>query len=113
MELTDWIVFLAVTLMAIAFFCARTRPNWSRENRARRLAGTRMLVQAACSLWAALLIAAHGLFALDGLPGLHRAKRRTQSESGLPLRCLGLYSSVTALASVCWLACGGVGQSVG
>ena len=36
-----------MTLMAIAFFCARTPANWSRENRARRLTGTRMLVQAA------------------------------------------------------------------
>ena len=73
MELTDWIVILAVTLMAIAFFCARTPANWSRENRARRLAGTRMLVQAACALWGALLIVARGLLALDGLAGLHPA----------------------------------------
>ena len=73
MQLTDWIVILAVVLMAIAFFCGRTPANWSRENRARRLAGTRMLVQAACSVWAALLIAARGLFALDGLLGLRPA----------------------------------------
>ncbi|AXE92897.1 hypothetical protein [Paraburkholderia terricola] len=73
MELTDWIVVLVVTLMAIAFFCGRTPANWSRENRARRLAGARMLVLAACSLWAALLLAARGLFALDGVLGLHPA----------------------------------------
>jgi hypothetical protein len=70
MDLTDWIVVLAVTLMAISFFCARTGAHWSRENRARRRAGARLLVQAACSLWAALLLLARGLFVLDGLPGL-------------------------------------------
>ncbi|HYS67321.1 MAG TPA: hypothetical protein VEN30_26410 [Paraburkholderia sp.] len=73
MELIDWIVMLAVTLMAITFFCGRTPANWSRENRARHLAGARMLAQAACSLWAALLLAARGLFALDGVLGLHPA----------------------------------------
>lgn len=73
MELTDWIVILAVTLMAIAFFCARTSANWSRENRSRRLAGARMLAQAACSLWAALLICARGLFSIEGLLGLRPA----------------------------------------
>ena len=93
MELTDWIVMLAVTLMAIAFFCARTPANWSRENRARRLTGTRMLVQAACSLWAALLIVAHGLFALDGLPGLHPAPREVLTGVAILLVC-GCYWSI-------------------
>ncbi|MDE1008332.1 hypothetical protein PQR68_16735 [Paraburkholderia agricolaris] len=93
MELTDWIVILAVTLMAIAFFCARTPANWSRENRARRLAGTRMLVQAACSLWAALLIAARGLFALDGLPGLHPAPLEALTGVAV-LICCGCYWSI-------------------
>jgi hypothetical protein len=93
MELTDWIVILGVTLMAIAFFCARTPANWSRENRARRLAGTRMLVQAACSLWAALLIAARGLFALDGLPGLHPAPLEALTGIAV-LICCGCYWSI-------------------
>ncbi|MFL9865796.1 hypothetical protein PQR67_16600 [Paraburkholderia fungorum] len=93
MELTDWIVILAVTLMAIAFFCARTRANWSRENRARRLAGTRLLVQAACALWAALLIAARGLFALDGLPGLHPAPLEALTGVAI-LTCCGCYWSI-------------------
>lgn len=69
MELIDWIVILAITLMAIAFFCARTPAHWSRDNRARRVTGTRMLAQAACSIWAALLIVARGLFTIDGIPG--------------------------------------------
>ncbi|WCM21181.1 hypothetical protein NDK50_06930 [Paraburkholderia bryophila] len=71
MELTDWIVILAVTLMAIIFFCARTPAGWSRENRARRLAGTRLLAQAACSLWGALLIIERSLVTLEGLGGRH------------------------------------------
>ncbi|MFM0739843.1 hypothetical protein PQQ51_21600 [Paraburkholderia xenovorans] len=70
MELTDWIVTLAIMLMVIAFFCVRTPAGWSREDRARRLGGLRMLAQAACSLWAALLLLARCLFTLDRLPGL-------------------------------------------
>ncbi|MFP3566604.1 hypothetical protein [Paraburkholderia sp. SIMBA_030] len=95
MELTDWIVILAVTLMAIAFFCARSRADWSRENRARRLAGTRLLLQAACSLWAALLILAHGLFALEGLPGLRPAPLEALTGVVI-LACFSCYWSIRA-----------------
>ena len=56
MELTDWIVILAVALFAIAFYCRRAPARWSLENRARRFTATRLLVQAALSLWAAVLI---------------------------------------------------------
>lgn len=93
MELTDWIVILAVTLMAIAFFSARASAGWSRENRARRLAGTRMLVQAACSLWAALLIVAHGLFALDGLLGVRPAPLEALASVAILIAC-GCYWSI-------------------
>ncbi|NML32216.1 hypothetical protein [Paraburkholderia antibiotica] len=67
MKLTDWIVTLAILLMAIAFLCARRRSAWSRNDRVRHMAGTRLLMQAACALWAALLIVAHGLFMIDDL----------------------------------------------
>lgn len=93
MELTDWIVILAVVLMAIAFFCARTPAHWSRENRARRLAGTRMLIQAACSVWAALLIGARGLFVVDGLPGLRATPLQMMTGVGLLFAC-GCYWSI-------------------
>jgi hypothetical protein len=93
MELTDWIVILAVTLMAIAFFCGRTPANWSRENRARRLAGMRMLVQAACSMWVALLIIARGLFALDGLLGLRPAPLYALAGAAILIGC-GCYWSI-------------------
>lgn len=93
MELTDWFVILAVTLMAIAFFCGRTPANWSRENRARRLAGTRMLVQAACSVWAALLIVARGLLALDGMLGLHPAPLQALIGVAVLMAC-GCYWSI-------------------
>jgi hypothetical protein len=93
MELIDWIVILAVVLMAIAFFCGRTPANWSRENRTRRLAGTRMLAQAACSVWAALLIAARGLFALDNLPGLRLAPLQTLTGIVILIAC-GCYWSI-------------------
>jgi hypothetical protein len=73
MEPTDWIIILAIVLIAIAFFCARTPASGSLENRARRFTGTRLLVQAALALWAAPLILARGLFALDGLAGIRVA----------------------------------------
>jgi hypothetical protein len=93
MELTDWIVILAVTLIAIAFFCARTHASWSYDNRARRLTGTRMLVQAACALWAALLIIARGLFAVDGLAGLRPTLAEMLTGAAVLLVC-GCYWSV-------------------
>ncbi|ASV99711.1 hypothetical protein [Paraburkholderia aromaticivorans] len=93
MELIDWIVILAVALMAIAFFCGRTPANWSRENRMRRLAGMRMLVQAACSVWAALLITARGLFALDGLPGLRPTPLQVLTGVAVLMAC-GCYWSI-------------------
>lgn len=70
MELMDWIVILAVILIAIAFFCVRTPASWSHGNRTRRLTGMRMLVQAACAIWVAVLIVARGLFTINGLAGL-------------------------------------------
>jgi hypothetical protein len=69
MKLIDWIVTLVIMLMAIAFFCARRLPTWPHNNRTRHMTGTRLLMQAACALWAALLCIAHGLFALEGLAG--------------------------------------------
>jgi hypothetical protein len=92
MELVDWIVILAITLMAIAFFCARSPAHWSRDNRARRVTGTRMLAQAACSIWAAMLIVARGLFTIDGLPGLHPAPLETLTGVVILIAC-GCYWS--------------------
>ncbi|WP_345813720.1 hypothetical protein AAGS40_05560 [Paraburkholderia sp. PREW-6R] len=93
MELTDWIVVLAIALLAIAFFCARTPANGSRENRARRLAAARMFVQAACSWWAALLIVARCLFALDGLLGLRPAPLESLAGVAI-LFAFGCYCSI-------------------
>lgn len=93
MELTDWIVILAITLMAITFFCARRPAHWSRDNRARRLTGMRMLAQAACSIWAALLIVARGLCTTDGLPGLHCSPREALTSVAILVAC-GCYWSL-------------------
>lgn len=81
MELTGWIVILAVTLMAIALFCARSPASWSREHRVRRLAGTRFLVQAACALWAALLLLVRSLLGFKGLLGVRPGPRRRSRAS--------------------------------
>jgi hypothetical protein len=73
MELTDWIILLAVALTTIAFFCTRAPANWSLENRARRITGTRLMVQAAIALWTALLILQRGVFSLEDIAGLRLA----------------------------------------
>jgi hypothetical protein len=93
MELTDWIVILAVTLVTIGLRCARTPAGWSRGNRARRLAGMRMLVQAACSLWAALLIVARCVFALDGVLGLRPTPHEVLAVVAILVAC-GCYWSI-------------------
>lgn len=93
MELTDWIVILAVALIAIAFFCGRAPLGWSLENRARRFTGTRLLAQAACALWGALLILVRGLFALDGLPGIRPAPHTILIGAAVLVAC-GCYWSV-------------------
>jgi hypothetical protein len=55
MDLTDWIVILAIALLAIAFFCPRVSRHATFADRARHRAGVRHLVQAALALWGALL----------------------------------------------------------
>jgi hypothetical protein len=93
MELVDWIVILAIALMAIAFFCARSPASWSRGNRARRVTGTRMLVQAVCSIWAALLIVSRGFVPIDGLPSLRPAPFEALAGVVLLIAC-GCYWSI-------------------
>ncbi|CAB3769719.1 hypothetical protein [Paraburkholderia solisilvae] len=65
MDLTSWIIILAIAWIAVAFFCLRTRTDWSIENRARRRTGTRLLAQAVFALWSAALIVLRG-FELAG-----------------------------------------------
>jgi len=93
MKLTDWIVLLAVILIAIAFFCARRPSAWSHNNRARRIKGTRLLLQAACSLWAALLIVARDLVTVDGFAGLRPAPVEVLAGVAILLAC-GCYWSI-------------------
>ncbi|WJF91242.1 hypothetical protein QS306_06310 [Paraburkholderia bonniea] len=70
MNLTDWIVILLTALCTLAYCCTRRRASWSLENRARRRAGIRLLVQAVIALWAASLIVARGLLTVNGFHGL-------------------------------------------
>jgi hypothetical protein len=64
MDLTNWVIILAVALISLTFFCSRAPANWSMENRARRFTGTRLLAQAVLALWSASLVVVRGLFAL-------------------------------------------------
>jgi hypothetical protein len=56
MELTDWIVMLAIALMAVAFLCARSGRRATFAERSRRRLGTRLVAQGTLALWAALLM---------------------------------------------------------
>ncbi|WP_201696728.1 hypothetical protein [Paraburkholderia hiiakae] len=56
MDLTDWLVILGIALTAILFFCKRGGRKGSLTDRARHLHGTRLLLQGAFALWAALLM---------------------------------------------------------
>ncbi|WP_322009516.1 hypothetical protein [Paraburkholderia sp. J12] len=77
MNLTDWIVILAIALLAIAFFCPRPKRHATLVDRARLRLGTRLVVQAALALWGALftlercLAFPHALpFGLSSPPGV-------------------------------------------
>ncbi|ALP62676.1 MULTISPECIES: hypothetical protein [Paraburkholderia] len=72
MDLTNWVIILAVALISLTFFCSRAPAHWSIESRARRFTGMRLLAQAVLSFWTALLIVARGLFVL-GSKTLHVA----------------------------------------
>ncbi|APR36253.1 hypothetical protein [Paraburkholderia sp. SOS3] len=69
MDLTNWIIILAIAWTAVAFVCLRPRADWSIENLARRRAGTRLIAQAVLAAWSAALIVVHGL----ALACAHRA----------------------------------------
>ncbi|WP_321948699.1 hypothetical protein [Paraburkholderia sp. J10-1] len=56
MDLTDWLVILAIALAAILFFCRHGGRKGSLTDRARHVHGTRLLLQGAFALWAALLM---------------------------------------------------------
>ncbi|WP_429294911.1 hypothetical protein [Paraburkholderia sp. CI3] len=53
----------------------------------------RVLMQAACALWAALLGVAHGLFAVEGLAGIRPTPAETFAGIAVLLAC-GCYWSV-------------------
>jgi hypothetical protein len=95
MDLTNWIVILAIAWTAVAFFCLRCRANWSIENRARRRAGTRLIAQAVLAAWSAALIVVRGLADL----GAHRTSHAA------PLAWF-IVTAVLTMSACYWLICG-------
>jgi hypothetical protein len=92
MDLTNWIVILAIAWTAVAFFCLRPRANWSIENRARRRVGTRLIAQAVLAAWSAALIMVRGL----ALPSVRRM------HDTAPLALLTV-AAVLAMCGCYWL----------
>ncbi len=68
MDLTDWIVILAIALLAVAFFCTRTHRRATLVDRMRHRAGTRLVVQATIAFWGALLLLDRSLVTPEALP---------------------------------------------
>jgi hypothetical protein len=95
MDLTNWIVILAIAWTAVAFFCLRPRAYWSIENRVRRRAGTRLIAQAVFATWSAALIIVHGLEHLS----VHR-----MHDAAAP--ALLTVAAVLAVCGCYWLARG-------
>ncbi|WP_118179872.1 hypothetical protein [Paraburkholderia phosphatilytica] len=71
MSLTDWIVVLAITQLSIASFTTRSPLHCSPVNRARRVAGVRMLVQAVVAVWASLIIVGRDPLYAQGFLAAH------------------------------------------
>jgi hypothetical protein len=75
-------------------FLLRLRPGRLVAGKPRgRFTGTRLLVQAALSLWAALLILVRGLLAPDGLPGMRPAPHTILAGAAV-LVAFGCYWSI-------------------
>jgi hypothetical protein len=70
MELTDWIVVLAIALMAIAFYCSRSGRRAALADRARHRRGMRLLMQGAIAFWSALLVLDRSFVSPGALPAL-------------------------------------------
>ena len=68
MQFTDWIIILAIALASVVFLCSRHLAGSSLTDRARQMRGTRLLVLATISLWAALLTLERSLTSPDGVP---------------------------------------------
>ena len=90
MELTDWIVMLAIALMAIAFCCSRSGRHAALADRTRHRRGTRLLMQGAIALWSALLALDRSFVSPGALPGL----------SGTPGMPFGLRLSAQAVLAL-------------
>jgi len=107
MELTDWIVVLAIALLAIAFYCSRSGRHAALADRARHRRGTRLLMQGAIALWSALLTLDRSFVSpgtLPGLPGFSGLSAAHGAPFGLRLSApaaLAL-SLVLVVAGCCW-----------
>ncbi|SDC40692.1 hypothetical protein [Paraburkholderia lycopersici] len=96
MNLTSWLVILAIALAAIALFCSRGSRKRSLTDRARHARGTRLLVQAAIALWAALLTLDRSFVSPGGAPFGHALNPRTALAAALALAAIGCICSFRA-----------------
>jgi hypothetical protein len=96
MNLTDWLVILAIALAAIAFFCSRGGRKGSLTDRARHAHGTRLLVQAVFALWAALLMLQSSFLAPGSVPFSFALNPRVALAVGLALVAIGAICSFRA-----------------
>jgi hypothetical protein len=96
MDLTDWLVILAIALAAIAFFCSRGGRKGNMIDRARHVHGTRLLMMAVFALWAALLMLQRSLIAPVGAPFGLALSPRMALATALALGAMGIIGSFRA-----------------
>jgi hypothetical protein len=96
MDLTDWLVILAIALAAILFFCARGGHKGNLTDRARHMHGTCLLMLGAVALWSALLMLQGTFIAPLGAPFGHALSPRTALAVALGLGAVGVVWSIRA-----------------
>lgn len=90
MPFVDWIVVLAIALLALVFFGRDRQVRRPLAERARRRRGMRLLAQATIALWAALLTLQYGLTSAAGMPFGGNPSPQVVVESALILMAIGV-----------------------
>jgi hypothetical protein len=96
MDLTDWLVILAIALAAIVFFCSRGGHKSNLTDRARHVHGTCLLLLGAVALWSALLMLQGTFMAPVDTPFGHALSPRTALAVALALAAVGIVWSIRA-----------------
>jgi hypothetical protein len=96
MDLTDWLVLLAIALTAVSFYCSRGGRKGNMTDRARYARGKRLLMLAAFALWSALVMLHRCFIASNNEPFALALSPRTALAVAFALGAVGIISSFRA-----------------